>query len=76
MRVLSWDLVNVIIFLVRAWMVSCMIFGVEVGEQKVVIRFVRIGLSGSSMIGAATAILSTIVNFSLIDSIDILRDKL
>ena len=58
MRVLSWDFARSTIFLVRAWMVSCMIFGVEVGEQKVVIRLVRVGLSGSSMMGAEMAMLS------------------
>lgn len=65
----------VMISLVRAWMVFCMIFGVEVGEQKVVIRLVRVGLSGSSMMGAATGMLLTIVIFDPIDSMVFLRNK-
>ena len=52
-----------------------MIFGVEVGEQKVVIRLARVGLSGSSMMGARAAMLSTIANLSPIYSMDISRNK-
>lgn len=57
-------------------MVSCMIFGVEVGEQKVAIRLVRVGLSRSSMMGAETGMLSTIVIFELYHSMDFLRNEM
>lgn len=56
-------------------MVSCMTFGVEVGEQKVVIRFVSVGLSESSMMRAETAMFSTIVYLSPMDSRGISRNK-
>lgn len=59
MRVWSWDLAAEMISWVKVWIVSCMILGVEDGEQKVIIRLVRVGVSGSSMMGAETAIFSS-----------------
>lgn len=55
-RVWSWDLAAEMISWVKVWIVSCMILGVEEGEQKVVIRLVSFGVWGSSMMGAGIAI--------------------
>jgi hypothetical protein len=55
-RVWSRDLAAEMISWVKVWIVSCMILGLEEGEQKVVIRLVRVGVWGSSMMGAGVAI--------------------
>lgn len=66
-RVGSWVCAVVRIWWVRVWMVSCIIFGVADGSQKVFIRAVRAGVEGTSIMGAGP--LESVVSVILVDCV-------